>query len=492
MSAETRLFYHLYHKCLTRDITTFSSLVEYVNRLKVPFDPRRVLEQAFLLLKELHWGFFKELNRSGYTRLWKELVIPHDEHTSGGDLKRNISISNIFVAMLDIHGYTSFCQESRTNLSRLRKLDEFLHDGIKKIAQKNSVIANRERGDEIVLVGATATNTLKTALEIINSFSRRSIIKDRALERNRDDYSIILPDFKITAGIAGGNLSAPLIITQSGLLSGFLLNTAARLQSRANELAPRESKILVTKNVYVSFLKENKIAKSDLYAKNIISFFNNGPVVFKGTKIYAYEIIFKKAERYRLSYAKALETLCSSLDQGLWNHKIFVDLMNLIAAGCEYAPPFSVQIKEESGAFETITNQSVKQLCIKAGQLYTKDEDYISAVTLLGKLAYRLKQIPAFDPLICNYTTAVLERYSLLIEPFEKMLEREIEEKIDQIFTEQFKTAYQNSKKSLETYNKLRNYALNSKALSQKKMIWNTIIESNKENLVLEIYSGKR
>ena len=492
MSAETRLFYQLCQKCLNRDITTFSSLVEYVSQLKVPFDPHRVLIQVFPLLKELHWGFFKELDRSGYTKLWKELVLAHEEYANAGDLKRNISISNMFVAMLDIHGYTRFCQESRGNLSRLRKLDEFLHDGIKNIARKNCVIANRERGDEIVLVGATATNTLKTALEIINSFSRRSVIKDQALERNRDDYSIILPDFKITAGLAGGHLSSPLIITESGLLSGFLLNTAAGLQSRANELAPLESKILVTKNVYVSFLKENKIARSDLYSKNIISFFNNGPVVFKGTKIYVYEIIFKKAEKYRLSYVKALEALYSSLDQGLWNHKIFVDLTDLIATGCAYAPPFSVQLNSAAGRLETLTNVSVKQLCARASQLYAKDEDYVSAISLLGEICSQLGQIPAFDPLICSYASAVLERYSLLIEPFEKMLEREIEEKIDQIFTEQFAVAYQNSRKSLATHNKLKNYALNSKALRQKKMIWNSLIQDNKENLNLEIYSGKK
>jgi hypothetical protein len=490
MSAETRLFCHLYQKCLSREITTFSSLVEYVRRLKVPLDPRGVLAQLFVLLKELHWGFFKDMDRSGYTRLWKELVLPHDEYPAAGDLKRNISISNIFVAMLDIHGYTRFCQESRANLSRLRKLDEFLHDGIKNIARKNSVLANRERGDEIVLVGATATNTLKTALEIINSFSRRSIIKDRAVERNRDDYSIILPDFKVTAGIAGGNLSAPLIITQSGLLSGFLLNTAARLQSRANELAPRESKILVTKNVYASFVKENRIAKSDLYAKNVVSFFNSGPVVFKGTKIYVYEAIFKKAEKYRLSYVKALEALYSSLDQGLWNHKIFVDLTDLISAGCAYAPPFSVQLKDAPG--DAITNQSVKQLCAKAGQLFAKDEDYVSAVSTLIEISSQLEQIPAFDPLIRSYAAEVRDRYRLLIEPFEKLLEREIDNRIDQIFTEQFKIAYQNSKKSLASFTKLKHYALNSKALSQKKMIWNSIIESNKESLALEIYSGKK
>ncbi|GAG66792.1 unnamed protein product, partial [marine sediment metagenome] len=203
--AEQKLFHHLYEKLITREITTFANLVEYVSKLKYSVKNDKVIYESFQLLKELHWGFFKDLNRANYTRLWKEMVLPYGDFKEGGDLKRNISISNIFVAMLDIHGYTKFCQESKGNLSRLRKLDEFLHDGIKKIARYNCALATRERGDEIIIIAASATDAVKTTLEIINSFSRRPVIKDKTVQKNRKDFSIILPDFMITAGIAGGN-----------------------------------------------------------------------------------------------------------------------------------------------------------------------------------------------------------------------------------------------------------------------------------------------
>ncbi|GAH35281.1 unnamed protein product [marine sediment metagenome] len=114
-----------------------------------------------MLLKELHWGFLKEIDKARYTKLWKELVLAHKNFTHAGDLKRNISISNIYISMLDIHGYTQFCQESKGNLSRLRKLDEFLHAGIKRIAGINGTLANLERGDEIVVIAATATDSIK-------------------------------------------------------------------------------------------------------------------------------------------------------------------------------------------------------------------------------------------------------------------------------------------------------------------------------------------
>ena len=326
--AELKLLHHLYEKILAREITTFANLVEYVSKLKHPGKIDKVIHKSFQLIKELHWGFFKDLNRANYTKLWKELVLPYGDFKEGGDLKRNISISNIFVAMLDIHGYTKFCQESKGNLSRLRKLDELLHDGIIKIAGCNHALATRERGDEIIIIAASATDTIKTTLEIINSFSKRSVIRDRTMQRNRKDFSIILPDFKITAGIVGGNLTTPLIITESGLLSGYLINTAARLQSRANELSPKESKIMAAQSVYNSYLKENKVVKSNLYAKNLILFFNSGPVSFKGVKLYSYEIIFKKEEKYREKYVKLMEVLYDSLKQHLWKQKIFLDLMS--------------------------------------------------------------------------------------------------------------------------------------------------------------------
>jgi len=492
--AEQKLFHHLYEKIITREITTFANLVEYVSKLKYSVKSDKVINKSFQLLKELHWGFFKDLNRANYTRLWKELVLPYGDYREEGDLKRNISISNIFVAMLDIHGYTKFCQESKGNLSRLHKFDEFLHDGIKKIAGRNHALATRERGDEIIIIAASATDTIKTTLEIINSFSKRSVIKDRTVQRDRKDFSIILPDFKITAGIAGGNLTTPLIITESGLLSGYLINTAARLQSRANELSPKESKIMAVQSVYNSYLKENKVIKSDLYAKNLIFFFNNGPVSFKGVKLYSYEIIFTKEERYREKFVKLMEVLYDSLKQQLWKQKIFLDLITAVSEAVSRMPAFSVEITNtiDPGQTDKLTKVFLLQLCSKASQLYDKEDDYPSAISLLGQIQRLLEQVPGFDMLLYSYVAEVNAKYSELMKAFDQKLEREIEEKIDSIFNEQYKSAYLNSKKATITYEKLRSYAKKSKALGKKKFIWYNLIEENRDMLELEIYSGKK
>jgi hypothetical protein len=489
-TAEMKLFYHLSEKMMAGEFQTFSALIDYVGTLKLNYKPEAVAERSFLLFKELRWGFLRELSKSEYGKLWKELVLPHPEFPNVGDLKRNISISNIYIAMLDIHGYTRFCQESKSNLSRLRKLDDFLHEGIRKIARGNSALANRERGDEIVVVASSATDCMKTTYEIIGTFSKQSAVRDHAVGSTRSDYSIVLPDFKVTAGIAGGNLSTPLIITESGLLSGFLLNTAARLQTLANELSPKDSKIVTTNSVYSSFVKENRVVKSDLFARKLLRFFNMGAVSFKGTKVNCCEIIFNPKEQYRLKYNPALMTLLDSLRQELWKGRVFPDLIAMVVEACRAMPAFAVDVFS-AGEKRKITNDSVARLAEQAGGHY-KCEQYTTAVVDLARLAAEIDQVPEFDRLIVRYVKEISRRFEFLAAELAKRLEQEILTKIDVIFEPRYKTAYQKAQDYIGTYEKLKAFAMNSDALGNRKSTWYALVEDKKDELKLEYYSGKR
>jgi hypothetical protein len=487
-AGELKLYCHLSEKMASREVRTFSGLVEYVRAMNPGFDPGPTLLQAFQLLKEMNWGFLRELARAEYPKLWKELVIPHPDFPSAGDLKRNISIANIYIAMLDIHGYTRFCQESKSNLSRLRKLDEFLHDGIRKIARANACLANRERGDEIVVLAAGATDLLKTALEIINTFSKQAVVKDQAVGHNRSDYSIVLPEFKVTVGAAGGNLTTPLIITESGLVSGFLLNTAARLQNLANELSPHESRMMATNAVYSSYLKENKIVKSDLYSKNLLQFFNIGPVSFKGTKVSCYEVIYAPGERYRMDYRESMVRLFESIRQDLWKGRVLEDLLEVVVQVCAKSPPINLPA-DASG--REVTTALLIQRCQHIGMLYRKEE-FLEAVGELGELAGELKRVPEFDKLVLRYVVQVHEKYALVAEEYRRRLEEEIRLKADVIFPPQYKKAYESSQKYFKTYDKLKDYALRSKQIANRKGSWNALMEEKKDVLGLEIYVGKQ
>jgi hypothetical protein len=487
---ELKLFYHLSDKMMAGEFQTFSALIDYVGTLKLSFKPEALIERSFALFKDLRWGFLKELSRSEYGKLWKELILPHPEFPNAGDLKRNMSISNIYIAMLDIHGYTRFCQESKSNLSRLRKLDDFLHEGIRKIARANSALANRERGDEIVVVASSASDCIKTTLEIINSFSKQGVVRDHAVSSTRSDYSIVLPDFKVTAGIAGVNLTTPLIITESGLLSGFLLNTAARLQTLANELSPKDSKIITTHSVYSNYLKENKVVKSDLFAKKLLRFFNAGTVSFKGTKVNSCEIIFNPKEQFRMNYNPALLTLLESLRQQLWKGRVFTDVIELVLKACQTMPPFAVDLVK-GGNRQKITNKSICAVAEQARQYY-KDADYLAAVAELSRIAEEVEQIPEFDRLIVRYLKEIAQRFELLAKEFEKRLENEIFAKIDVIFEPRYKTVYEKAREYIDTYEKLKAFAMKSKALGNKKSTWYSLVEDKKDQLKLQFYSGKR
>jgi class 3 adenylate cyclase len=491
IAPDSWLCLRLYEKIIGREITTFADLLAYTRQINPPYSPDRAIMKSFQLIKELHWGFFRELDRSTYTRLWKELVVSSEEYKYAGDLKRNISISNIYVALLDIHGYTRFCQESKGNLSRLRKLDEFLHEGIRKIARNNCALANRERGDEIIVVAATATECLKTTLEIIDSFSVKPVSRNKALQRNREDYSIILPDFKVTAGIAGGNLTTPLIITESGFLSGYLLNTAARLQSMANELSPSESKVMVTQTVYASLLKENSLIQSELFTNQLLSFFHNGPITFKGLQISSYEVIFREAERYRLDYAERMEALYTALRQNLWQQKVFASLTEVVIQVCTRMAPFSLEIQADVSESVHLTNNSLTQMCIQASLLYEREE-YLEAVELLGRVGGCLERIPRFDPLVAQYVREIHRRYAALIDPFERQLEEEVEKKLDEIFDAKYRQAYLHFRKSSASYRKLMKHAWKSKALDRRKPLWLALIQENIEKLKLQLYLGKK
>jgi hypothetical protein len=488
---EFKLFCHLSEKMTGREIRTFSELVDYVRGLSLSFDPAPTLLACFQLLKEMSWGFLRELSRSEYPKLWKELVIPHPDFPAAGDLKRNISIANIYICMLDIHGYTRFCQESKANLSRLRKLDEFLHDGIRRIARANSALANRERGDEIVVVAAGATDLITTTLQIINAFSKHAVVKDQDVGGRRGDYSIILPEFKVTAGAAGGNLTTPLIITESGLLSGFLLNTAARLQNLASELSPRESKVMATNAVYSSYLKENKIVQSELYAKNLIQFFNIGPVSFKGTKVSCYEILFTDGERFRMGYAENLERLFESIRQDLWKGKVLEDLLEAIVQVCSKTPAFSVAGGPSKGLAQPVTNAGLIQLCRQASRMYQHYE-YLEAVDQLGEICRRIEQVPEFDRLVARYAGEIYAKYRLAADEYARRLDKEINDRADVIFPSRDREIYRRSELYFDKLKELRRFAQSSKVITSRNVRWNAVMEEKKEDLKLELYVGKK
>ena len=491
--SEYELFSFLYEKVLSRDITTFSGLKNYATPILKFKKSHPVLLRLFELIKTLNWGFFSVMTPTTHKKLWRELVIPDKTFPDAGDLKRTLSISNLYICMLDIHGYTKFCQDSRKNLSMLHALDKTINNEISHITTRCQAVSRRERGDEMVVVAATASDALTATLCIIDYFAKTNVVDDPNIHTQRTGDAIILPVFKISAGITGGNTTSPLIVTEVGDLSGFLLNAGARLQTRANELSPKDSRIMVSKQVYMNYAKENAgNDKWTIFKKNAVYFLDTGMIEFKGVLLPTCEAVFKPEERYKEQFSGELVTLYSSIKENLWEQKVYLDLIDLLSKASSHMPPFLVTPKYPINSMQTINNASFQQLCRIAFKTYMQDEDYTAAVALLHDFIEIMELVPQFDRLLVDYTKGVAEKYDILLSSFEKTIDQEIDDKASQIFPDNLLKTYNAAKNAMVIYDKLRQMGRKSPELTKKKALWYNFIKKYQDKMVMTLYSGKK
>jgi hypothetical protein len=491
---EHEFFSFLYDKIISREITTFSKLRELVTPVLKDKWTHPVIMRAFTLLKSLNWGFFSNICPNTHKTLWKELVIQDKDFPEAGDLKKTLQISNLYVAMLDIHGYTKFCMESRKNLSMMHNLDWAIENEVRRISTLCGAISQRERGDEMVVVAASATDALMVTLCIIDYFGKTEVVNDPAISTKRTGNAEALPVFKITGGITGGNTQSPLIITERGNLAGFLLNSGARLQTRANELSPKESRVMIAKQVMMNYEKENTAAQTKcvLAQTDSIYFLDTGHIEFKGVMIPTCEVIFDKNERYKEKFAGEMTSLFGSTRDNLWEQKIFQDLTDLLVKVAQSMPKFNITPKQPIQGMQTITNESYIQLCRLALKAYSKDEDYYLAVEYLRNLVEISVAVPSFDRLILDYLEGITEKYSLILNAFEELIDKEIEDKAAQIFHGNYFKTWLAAKNGANVYNKLLAIGRKSKDISKKKNLWLGLLSQKKEQMEFTLYSGKK
>jgi hypothetical protein len=490
--SEHELFSFLYERVLSREIQTFSALMAFVEPILRSQRVYPVLLRVFELIKKLNWGFFANISPATHKKLWKELVIPDKTISEAGDLKRTLQISNLYISMLDIHGYTKFCQESRTNLSRLHTLDRVINHEIQQIAGQCQSVSRRERGDEIVIISAGATDALTATLSIIDYFAKTNVVDDPAVSNRRvGDEANSLPAFKISAGITGGNTTSPLIFTEQGELSGFLLNTGARLQTRANELSPRESRVMVSKQVLMNYLKENQAEKSRIYKKNRVYFFDTGQIEFKGVMLPSCEAVFEPQDRWKEKIAEPMQKLFASIRDNLWEQRIFTDLMDLLIRSSQVIPKFSVVPPQPVQNMRTLNNESMEKLCWGALKAYLTDEDYHSAVEILRELIRLTEALPRYDRLIIDYLKGITDRYALLLNDYESAINKQVEEKAELIFPGSNYRTWQAAKNGAVVYQKLKLMGRRSGEVTKKKTLWYRLIKQFRTEMEFTLHSGK-
>jgi len=491
---EHEFFSFLYDRIISKEVTTFSKLRELVAPVIKDKWTHTVIMKAFNLLKSLNWGFFSYISANTHKTLWRELVIQDKVFPEAGDLKKTLQISNLYIAMLDIHGYTKFCMESRKNLSMMHNLDWAIENEVRRISTLCGAISQRERGDEMVVVAATATDALMVTLCIIDYFGKTDIVNEPSIPTKRTGNAEALPVFKITAGVTGGNTQSPLIITERGNLAGFLLNSGARLQTRANELSPKESRVMIARQVMMNYEKENVAAQTKcvLSQNDSIYFLDTGHIEFKGVMIPTCEVVFDKNERYKENFSQEMTSLFGSIRDNLWEQKIFQDLMNLLVKVAQSMPQFAITPKQPIHGMQTIINESYAQLCRYALKAYSKEEDYHLAVEFLHNLVDISGKINSFDRLILDYLEGVTEKYSFILNIFEGLIDKEIDEKAAQIFHGNYYKTWLAAKNGSSVYHKLLAIGRKSKDLTKKKNLWLSLLSQKKEHMEFTLYSGKK
>lgn len=482
------LFFFLQHKIMSSEIGTFSELLDYCKNIDFTKTDSgvKILRNLFDLIRSLNWGFLKEITPEEYPKLWNAMVHIDKKYPFGGDLKRSMALTTIYIAMLDIHGYTKFCEENKNNLSKMHLLDNLMHTKISKIAKFYNVLSRRERGDEIVMIGTTASDTLSATVAIMGALSGEKILTETPVLDMKG-----LPVFKISAGLAGGNSNTPLIVTNSGDLSGYLLNNAARMQVRANILNPKENKIVLTKTMQFSFETENATKKCELYNKKIISFYDSGIIFFKGTDIPIVEAIIYEEEKYKVSYFEEMSDLMKSVKGKLWKQKLFLHLLSVISKSANSMPEF--QIDENVNEYiSSYNNTTIVELCKQSEDLYVYKELYGEAIMQLDNIIRLIKKVENFDKIVIEYAEGICEFYKNLLPEYDNLISKEIDINLKAIFPIDQISLFINTKKVAANYQKLTNYAKSHKALKRRKSIWYGVIEKELPNLTLNIYSGKK
>ena len=414
------LFTHIYWCIINRKITLVSDLDAYLKG--IPEGPKKefAFKSAFKMLKEMHWGFFSDLDTKTYPVLWKKLTIPHSQYPAIGELKRSMTITDIYTAFIDIHGYTAFCQKHGRYTSMLRLLDNCIENDIREICRNNHVMGNRARGDEIILVGTSAYDVMNTVIMIADYFGEKKLTDNAEILKIRSGQALKLPKLSISAGIAGGKKYAVMVITAAGDLSGSVVNTAARLQSRANKISNNKSHILTTSQVVVSYKNDVKKHHDDRFSGKDVAFLDLGPMEFKGIKLQLAEVVIEADQMYRVAYQDAMAAVIAALKSHSWSDRVFVSITKLVTAAAKAIPPFEIALSEANKELLSVSNSTIIMMMAKINNRFIKQKDYSAALVDLKVAAEILVQIENFDHAVLLYLQTAIEGYSHILEIYNK------------------------------------------------------------------------
>jgi len=450
------------------EITDFADLRALVERWPAGPFADAALETGFPLIKTLHWGYFAPLDPVRFPRLWCELVIPDRDYDYAGDLKRSISLPNLYIGLVDLHGYTRFCRENRRNLSRLTQLDSIIQKQVPTVVEQAGVLARRVRGDEILLIGASAADVLEAVLLVGEFF------KDDQGVRNYGSY---FPRFEIAAGIAGGQGFTALVVTEDGDLSGDAVNTAARLESRAGRVSPDRTRIMMTNHVHRKLQSELSAREEREKYPHLaaLDFVEAGRVEFKGVTVTVMDAVFLDSpDARRLEYRDALTALYEALEGGLWKSKVFETALRL-------AESMGLVADEATAA-------SSRARAHAAYSAFSRDA-YEEALAEYSALLDSLESMDGQDELALEYLKAVRSCYGRILEAFAEVLDKETEASVSTLFGEKDLANYRMLQTHYVAFTRIREAT--RKRVRNRKALWYRVADQETPALCVKVGEPK-
>jgi class 3 adenylate cyclase len=478
----------LFDKVVKGELETFHALRAYCAPL--PDTPRTeaMLRKAFELQKRLYWGFFRDISPTTHPNIWDKVVVADRKYRFAGDIKRLAMIPDVYMSIIDIHGYTRFCQKHRHNMSMLDLLDRVIQQEIPKIAAGFGVISRRARGDEILLLGGSAAEVFEVVYLTVRRLAKQatSTLGPSGTEEPPSAAPADgLPPFQVSAGVAGGAKYAQLVITRDGDLSGTIVNTAARLQARANRISPESGKILLTGVTLQKLKAQNNSARFEF--THAVDFFDTGMVEFKGVKVPVYDTVFLDREADRLAYHDQMSALYDSIGQGLWTTRIFMDVLDLIA---RIVTSSGGLVDEFTGkAIEATDSISMIQRITKAQRLYDSGR-FEQSVAEFTELADEYCRSTCRDPIVTEYLVKIRENYRMFLGLFTDCLDREIDEHLQTIFLEPSdRNNYRTLGKHHDMFENVRDAA--RLKVADRRGLWHRIVEDSAVSLDVSIQARK-
>ncbi|MFZ4617097.1 MAG: hypothetical protein ACOYM2_12995, partial [Rectinemataceae bacterium] len=125
-----QILVELMDRVIAGELRTFSELKAQARGLVGSPLGRIILRKVFGLQRRLYWGFFRDLDPERFKSVWGQVIMQDPDYDFAGDLKGYMSIPDIYIGLLDIHGYTRFCHENRKNMSMLDRLDRMIHEDV--------------------------------------------------------------------------------------------------------------------------------------------------------------------------------------------------------------------------------------------------------------------------------------------------------------------------------------------------------------------------